>query len=49
MDTLVALGAGTFWEVGHGSMIAALAKRGAPSVTVRNFATPDDNSTLERA
>ena len=53
MDTLVGLGAGTFWEVGHGSMLAALAKRGAPGVTVRNFAVPDDipnaHSTLEVA
>jgi [acyl-carrier-protein] S-malonyltransferase len=48
MDTLVGLGAAEFWEVGHGSMLAALAKRGAPGVTVRNFATPDD-STLEVA
>lgn len=48
MDALVGLGADTFWEVGHGSMIAALAKRGAPGVTVRNFATPRD-STLEVA
>ena len=52
MDTLVGLGAGTFWEVGHGSMLAALAKRGAPDVTVRNFATPEElanDSTLEVA
>ena len=42
MDTLVGLGATTFLEVGHGSMLAALAKRGAPTVTVRNVATPDD-------
>jgi [acyl-carrier-protein] S-malonyltransferase len=42
MDTLVGLGATTFLEVGHGSMIAALAKRGAPAVTVRNVATPAD-------
>jgi len=48
MDTLVGLGADQFWEVGHGSMIAALAKRGAPDVTVRNFAVPDD-LTLEVA
>jgi [acyl-carrier-protein] S-malonyltransferase len=48
METLVGLGADSFWEVGHGSMIAALAKRGAPTVTVRNFATPDD-LTLEVA
>lgn len=52
MDTLVGLGAGTFWEVGHGTMLAALAKRGAPDVTVRNFATPEqlvNDSTLEVA
>jgi [acyl-carrier-protein] S-malonyltransferase len=42
MDTLVGLGATTVLEVGHGSMLAALAKRGAPSVTVRNVATPED-------
>ncbi len=42
MDTLVELGATTFLEVGHGSMLAALAKRGAPTVTVRNVAGPDD-------
>jgi [acyl-carrier-protein] S-malonyltransferase len=46
METLVGLEAGTFWEVGHGSMLAALAKRGAPGVAVRNIATPDD-LTLE--
>ena len=46
MDTLVTLGATQFWEVGHGSMLAALAKRGAPDVTVRNVATPED-LTLE--
>jgi [acyl-carrier-protein] S-malonyltransferase len=45
MDTLVGEGAGTFLEVGHGSMLAALAKRGAPEVTVRNVAVPDDLST----
>jgi [acyl-carrier-protein] S-malonyltransferase len=44
MDTLVGLGADTFLEVGHGSMLAALAKRGAPSVTVRNVAVPEDIS-----
>ena len=48
METLAELGADTFWEVGHGSMIAALAKRSAPDVTVRNIATPDD-LTLEVA
>jgi [acyl-carrier-protein] S-malonyltransferase len=48
MDTLVALGATTFFEVGHGSMLAALAKRGAPDVTVHNIATPLDIPTNER-
>ena len=46
MDTLTGLGATTFLEVGHGSMLAALAKRGAPSVTVRNIATPADIPTI---
>lgn len=42
MDTLVGLGADTFLEVGHSSMLAALAKRAVPEVTVRNIATPED-------
>lgn len=42
MDTLAGLGATTFLEVGYGSMLAALAKRGAPAVTVRGIGTPDD-------
>ena len=42
METLVALGATAFLEVGHGSMIAGLAKRTVPDVTVRGIATPDD-------
>jgi [acyl-carrier-protein] S-malonyltransferase len=46
MDTLAGLRAMTFLEVGHGSMLAALAKRGAPSVTVRNVATPEDIPTI---
>jgi [acyl-carrier-protein] S-malonyltransferase len=45
MDTLVAAGAGTFLEVGHGSMLAALAKRGAPEVTVQNISSPEDIPT----
>jgi hypothetical protein len=48
MTTLEGLGTDTFWEVGHGSMLAALAKRGAPDVAVRNIASPDD-LTLEVA
>ena len=48
MTTLAELGADSFLEVGHGSMLAALAKRGVPDVTVRNVATPDDiGSALE--
>ena len=42
MDTLVGLGADTFLEVGHGSMLAALAKRGVPEVIMRNVAVPED-------
>jgi [acyl-carrier-protein] S-malonyltransferase len=42
MDTLVGLDASELWEVGHGSMLATLAKRGAPNVVVRNIATPED-------
>jgi [acyl-carrier-protein] S-malonyltransferase len=45
MDTLVAAGADTFLEVGHGSMLAALAKRGAPDVAIQNVSSPDDIST----
>jgi [acyl-carrier-protein] S-malonyltransferase len=42
MATLADRGATTFIEVGHGSMIAGLAKRGVPEVVVRNVATPAD-------
>ena len=42
MTTLTDLGATSFLEVGHGSMLAALAKRGVPDVTVRNVASPAD-------
>jgi [acyl-carrier-protein] S-malonyltransferase len=42
MATLAATGATTFLEVGHGSMIAGLAKRGVPDVVVRNVAAPAD-------
>jgi [acyl-carrier-protein] S-malonyltransferase len=47
MDTLTGLGATTFLEVGQGSMLAALAKRGAPDVAVRNVATPHDLDMME--
>lgn len=39
---LVGLGATTFLEVGNGSMLAALAKRTVPAVTVRGIAEPSD-------
>ena len=40
--TLVDLGATRVLEVGHGSMLAALAKRTIPDVTVIGIAGPDD-------
>jgi [acyl-carrier-protein] S-malonyltransferase len=49
MHTLVAAGATELLEVGHGSMLAALAKRSEPDVTVRNVATPDDVVTITSA
>lgn len=46
MGTLTgSLGATTFLEVGHGSMLAALAKRGAPEASVQNISTPGDIPT----
>ncbi|MGZ6956347.1 MAG: hypothetical protein ACXVLO_10925 [Acidimicrobiia bacterium] len=44
--TLAALGAVTLYEVGHGSMLAALAKRTVPDVPVRGIATPTDAELL---
>ena len=47
MTTLVdELGATTLVEVGFGSMLAGLAKRGAPGVSVIGVATPDDIAPL---
>jgi [acyl-carrier-protein] S-malonyltransferase len=46
VDTLAGLGASRFLEVGHGSMLAALAKRIVPDVPVHGVATPDDLPTL---
>jgi [acyl-carrier-protein] S-malonyltransferase len=43
--TLAALGARTLLEVGHGSMLAALAKRTLPDVIVTGVATPEDVAT----
>lgn len=47
METMVGLGATTFVEVGHGSMLAGLAKRTTPDVPVRPIATPDDVEAVE--
>jgi [acyl-carrier-protein] S-malonyltransferase len=46
METLAALGASRFLEVGHGSMLAALAKRIVPDLPVHGVANPDDLPTL---
>jgi len=46
METLVALGAEAFVEVGHGSMIAGLAKRAVPDVPVYSCSSPDDLALL---
>ena len=44
--TLAASGATTFIEVGPGRVLAGLARRTVPDVTVRNVTTPDDLSNL---
>jgi [acyl-carrier-protein] S-malonyltransferase len=46
MDSLAALGVDAFVEVGHGSMIAGLAKRTVPDIPVLSCATPDDLTNL---
>jgi len=46
METLVALGATTFVEVGYGSMIAGVAKRTVPDVPVLACGTPDECAQL---
>jgi len=43
---LADLGATTFVEVGPGRVLAGLAKRTVPDVTVHNVATPDDVAAL---
>lgn len=47
MLTMVELGATSFLEVGHGSVLAGLAKRTVPDAPVRGIATPDDCSVME--
>jgi [acyl-carrier-protein] S-malonyltransferase len=46
MLTMTGLGATSFLEVGHGSMLAGLAKRTVPDAPVRGIATPDDCAVL---
>jgi [acyl-carrier-protein] S-malonyltransferase len=46
METLATIGAASFIEVGHGSMIAGVAKRTVPDVTVVAAATPADCDQL---
>jgi [acyl-carrier-protein] S-malonyltransferase len=47
METLADLGAAACLEVGHGSMLAALAKRIPPKIPVHGVATPSDLPILE--
>jgi hypothetical protein len=49
METLAAAGAEAFIEVGHGSMIAGVAKRTIPDVPVVACSTPDDLARLSEA
>jgi [acyl-carrier-protein] S-malonyltransferase len=46
LETIASLGATHLVEVGHGTMIAGLAKRAVPDLTVIGVATPDDLATL---
>ena len=46
METLAALGADVFVEVGHGSMIAGLAKRTVPDIPVLSCAVPSDLTNI---
>ena len=46
MLAMTELGATTFLEVGHGTMLAGLAKRTVPEVTLKGVATPEDVAAL---
>ena len=48
METLAALGADAFVEVGYGSMIAGLAKRTVPDIPVFSCADPSDLDKLAK-
>jgi [acyl-carrier-protein] S-malonyltransferase len=49
METMATLGATSFIEVGHGSMIAGLAKRTVPDIPVHGVGTPADLELLVEA
>jgi [acyl-carrier-protein] S-malonyltransferase len=49
LETMAGLGATSLLEVGHGSMIAGLAKRTIPDIPVRNIATPGDLDAFAEA
>jgi [acyl-carrier-protein] S-malonyltransferase len=46
LETIASLGATHLVELGHGSMIAGLAKRAVPELPVLGIATPDDLGNL---
>jgi [acyl-carrier-protein] S-malonyltransferase len=46
METLAGLGTSSFLEVGHGSMLATLAKRIVPDLRVQGVASPDNPPTM---
>ena len=46
METLAALGAEAFFELGHGAMIAGVAKRTVPDIAVYGIADPEAVDTL---
>jgi [acyl-carrier-protein] S-malonyltransferase len=46
METLAGLGTSSFLEVGHGSMLATLAKRIVPDLPVQGVASPDNPPTM---
>ena len=48
METLAALGADAFVEVGHGSMISGLAKRAVPDIPVYSCSNPSDLDNLAK-
>lgn len=47
METLVEGGVDPWFEIGHGTMLAGLARRGARGTTVHGIANPEDLQNLE--